>query len=84
MANLRRDEAARELENTVRQQYRVLTQLAENLALNEIHIATVRENFSKVQQQRQVGLVKEVDYLAASRIASGGIPDVVSRHQLPH
>jgi len=65
LANLRRDEAARELENTVRQQYRVLTQLAENLALNEIHIATVRENFSKVQQQRQVGLVKEVDYLAA-------------------
>jgi len=65
LANLRREEAQWELDNSVRQQYRALTQQAENLALNEIHLATVRENFAKVQQQLKAGLLKEVDRLAA-------------------
>ncbi|NLY90798.1 MAG: TolC family protein [Firmicutes bacterium] len=65
LATLRRDETRWELENSVRQQYRALTRLAENLTLNENHLATVRENFAKVQQQHKVGLLKEVDRLAA-------------------
>ena len=65
LATLRREEAQWELDYSVRQQYRALARLDENLALNEIHLATVRENFAKVQQQQKAGLLKEVDRLAA-------------------
>lgn len=65
VATLRWEEARWELENSVHQQYRALSQLAESLAINEKHLATVRENFAKVQQQQKAGLLKEVDRLAA-------------------
>ena len=61
----RQEEAEWELENSVRQQYAALMQLAENLTLNQVHVATVRANFEKVQKQYEVGLLKEVDRLAA-------------------
>ena len=65
LALLRQQEASWELENSVREQYTALTQLAENLALNQDHLATARANFQKVQQQQEVGLLKNIDRLAA-------------------
>lgn len=62
---LRQKEAEWELESSVRQQYAALKQLEENLALNQVHLAAVRANFEKVQKQYEVGLLKEVDRLAA-------------------
>ncbi|HHW12942.1 MAG TPA: TolC family protein [Firmicutes bacterium] len=65
LALLRQEETAWELENSVRQQYAALKQLTEDLALNRVHLAAVRANFEKVQKQYEVGLLKEVDRLAA-------------------
>lgn len=65
LTTIRRQEAAWELENSVRKQYAALKQLTEEIALNEVHLVTVRENFQKIKQQQKVGLLKPVDYLAA-------------------
>ncbi|NLM37893.1 MAG: TolC family protein [Firmicutes bacterium] len=65
LALLRQEETDMELENSVRQQYAALKQLAEDLTLNRVHLAAVRANFEKIQKQYDVGLLKEVDRLAA-------------------
>ena len=65
LTKVRLEEAEWELESSVRQQYAALRQQAENLALNQVHLAAVRANFEKVQKQYEVGLLKEVDRLAA-------------------
>jgi len=65
LATLRWEEARWQLENSVHQQYRALSRLAENLALNENNLTTVRANFAKIQQQQKAGLLKEADRLAA-------------------
>ena len=62
---LRREEAEWELANTVRRQYTALTQLSADISLNQVHLAAVRANYEKVQKQYEVGLLKEVDRLAA-------------------
>ncbi|NLW58825.1 MAG: TolC family protein [Firmicutes bacterium] len=65
LALLRQEEALWELESSVRQLYAAIKQLAVNLALNQVHLAAVRANFEKLQKQYEVGLLKEVDRLAA-------------------
>lgn len=65
LTTIRHQEAVWELENSVRKQYAALRQLAEEIALNEVHLVTVRDNFQKIEQQQKVGLLKPVDYLAA-------------------